>query len=417
MSCSSPRPAGELAVKAQLVGHHLREPGNFHRVHQDVLPVAGAELESAEQFDELRVQPGDAGFHQGVLAGGGDLLVDLLLAAGDDLLDPRRVDSPVGDEFLQRTSGDLAADGIEGRADDHAGRVVDDDVDAGGLLERADVPPLAADDTALHVVGGDVDRADGVFGGVVGGVPLDGLEDQLAGLGFDGVAGLGEFLLDDAGDVGVGVLGGHVEDLLAGLVGGHVGDLHQLGLLLGDEVVEVAVLGDEGLFLLVQGPLAGLEVAFLGGEGLHLLVDRVLALREAFLLAAEFLAGFLGLLVELLAELDELALGGGFGLGADLACVGFGGGADRGDFGVEGLSADAGVVEAEGGDGGGADDGAGDADEGGDSGGEVGKHARQRHEDSFRGVCAKRDRQADATRGIDGIGPAGIRGPVRPVRS
>src|SRR5581483_3589536 len=39
-------------------------------------------------------------------------------------------------------------------------RVVDDDVDPGQVLECADVPTLAADDPALHVVGGKLDERD-----------------------------------------------------------------------------------------------------------------------------------------------------------------------------------------------------------------------------------------------------------------
>ena len=68
--------------------------------------------------------------------------------------------------------GDLAANHVEAADDDHAGRVVDDHVDAGRLLERADVAALAADDPALHLVAGDVDRAGGRLGGVGGGKPL-----------------------------------------------------------------------------------------------------------------------------------------------------------------------------------------------------------------------------------------------------
>ena len=42
-----------------------------------------------------------------------------------------------------------------------AGRVVDDHVDAGRLLEAADVAPFAADDAALHVVRRQLDDRDG----------------------------------------------------------------------------------------------------------------------------------------------------------------------------------------------------------------------------------------------------------------
>ena len=64
------------------------------------------------------------------------------------------MDAAVGDELGERDPGDLAADRVEARDDDGLGRVVDDQVDAGRLLEGADVAALAADDPALHLVAG-----------------------------------------------------------------------------------------------------------------------------------------------------------------------------------------------------------------------------------------------------------------------
>ena len=66
----------------------------------------------------------------------------------------------------------LAPVGIKARKDDGARRVVDDQVDAvGGELERADVPPFAADDASLQLL---VPREvrDGRFDGVLGGRAL-----------------------------------------------------------------------------------------------------------------------------------------------------------------------------------------------------------------------------------------------------
>ena len=73
---------------------------------------------------------------------------------GDDLLDARGMDAAVGDQLGQRQAGDLAADGVEAADMTTPGGVVDDHVDAGRLLEGADVAALAADDPALHLVAG-----------------------------------------------------------------------------------------------------------------------------------------------------------------------------------------------------------------------------------------------------------------------
>ena len=67
-------------------------------------------------------------------------------------------------DLLTADPGDLAADRVEARQDDGLGRVVDDQVDPGSRLEGADVPALAADDAAFHLVAGNVDGAGGGLG-------------------------------------------------------------------------------------------------------------------------------------------------------------------------------------------------------------------------------------------------------------
>ena len=80
---------------------------------------------------------------------------------------------PSAISLLSEMPGDLAADRIEAADDHHAGRVVDDDVDAGRFFEGADVAPFAADDAALHFVAGNIDGAGRGFGRVGGGVALN----------------------------------------------------------------------------------------------------------------------------------------------------------------------------------------------------------------------------------------------------
>ena len=88
--------------------------------------------------------------------------------------------------------------------DDRLGRVVDDQVDPGGLFEGADVAPLAADDPALHLVRRQVDDRDRVFRGVIRGDALDGGDDHVAGLLVGVLAGAP---LDRPGDLDRVVLG------------------------------------------------------------------------------------------------------------------------------------------------------------------------------------------------------------------
>ena len=192
MSCSRPARRARIGVQPHFFGHHAGDERHFDRMPQHVLAVAGAVVQAAEQVDDSLVEAADAGFLDGFFAESLDLRLDLLLRFGDDLLDPRRMDAAVGDELVERDFGDFAADGVE-RADDHdAGRVVDDDVDAGGLFERADVASFAADDAALHFVAGNIDRAGRGFGGVGGGETLNRREQDFFRLY---VGDRGDFLL------------------------------------------------------------------------------------------------------------------------------------------------------------------------------------------------------------------------------
>ena len=60
---------------------------------------------------------------------------------------------PSASRRLERQPGDLAPHAVEARQQHRARGVVDDEVDPGERLERADVAPLAADDAALELVG------------------------------------------------------------------------------------------------------------------------------------------------------------------------------------------------------------------------------------------------------------------------
>ena len=164
-------------------------------------------------------------------------LVGLVLHLLDDLLDARRVNAAVGDQPFDRLLGDLAAVGIEARQDDGAGRVVDDQVDAGGELERADVAALAADDASLEVVARQIDDRHGRFDGVLGGAALDGLGDVVLGAVDGRFARLGVEPLQQVGGVVARLALDLLDQQLLGLVGGQAGDALELVLLLGDELL------------------------------------------------------------------------------------------------------------------------------------------------------------------------------------
>src|SRR5205085_11662155 len=126
----------------------------------------------------------NAGFVCRLLPNLDDLRVDFLARLVDDFLDTPRVDAAVGDELLQCQARDLAPNGIEAGYDDGVRSVVDDHVDAGGELERADVPAFAADDPPLHPVIRERHGGHRALSRVLGGDALNGEGDDLLSLPF-----------------------------------------------------------------------------------------------------------------------------------------------------------------------------------------------------------------------------------------
>jgi hypothetical protein len=150
-------------------------------VPEHVLAVAGAVLEPAEDLDDLLVEVAAVGLEDGLLPGLHDEVVELGLRLVVHLLDPSRLDPAVLDQLLQRQPRDLAAETVERREDDRLRRVVDDEVDARQVLERPDVPALAADDPALHVVRGQVHDRHGRFRRVACGYALKRVRHEVPG--------------------------------------------------------------------------------------------------------------------------------------------------------------------------------------------------------------------------------------------
>lgn len=68
------------------------------------------------------------------------------------------------------------------RKDDGFGRVIDDQINAGSSLQRADIAPFTADDASLHVFAGQSHGGDGLFPHIVSGITLDGAGKDFLGL-------------------------------------------------------------------------------------------------------------------------------------------------------------------------------------------------------------------------------------------
>ena len=242
------------------------------------------------------------------------------LRLGHQLLDARGMDAPILDQPLHGQTRDFPPDGVEAADDDHAGRIVHDDIHAGGLLEGPDVPPFAADNPALHVVVRDIHRGDRHFAGLLGRVPLDGRTDDLAALVVGDLLGFLHLALDEGGHVVLAFVLQAFEQQLPGFLHVHPGDLEQLVLLLGDQDGELLVLEFHVAEPPVQLLFLLLDRLFLLLEQFGLPLQDILALGQPRFVFAQLGAGLVRLGGELLLLLD--GLGGGLDLGGfdDILC-------------------------------------------------------------------------------------------------
>jgi hypothetical protein len=304
------RALGRLHARPELGGHHTRQVRALERVLEDVLAVARPVAEAAEDLDELLVHLPAVRLEDGLLPGLADEVVDLRLRPVVHLLDAGRVDAAVLDELDQRQLGHLAADSVERREHDRLRGVVDDEVDAGEVLEGADVPALAADDPPLHVVRGQLDDRDRRLRGVARRHPLKRVGDEIPRTTLGVRAGFLLELAHHAGQVVAHELLRALQHLRLRLLDGEARDPLQL--------LQLVVLGLLGLLLEllevrlpVQEPLlAPLEL----GE---LAVDLLLFGDDALFDLGDLCALALQLLLDVCPELERLLACLDLGFAAD----------------------------------------------------------------------------------------------------
>ena len=162
-----------------LGGHDARELHHLEGVLEHVLPVARPEAQPAEDLHELVAELSAVRLEHRLLTGLPDVLVQLGLGEVVHLLDTRRMNPSVLDQLQQRHPRDLTTNAVERGEHDGIGRVVDDEVDAREMFERADVAALPPDDAPFHVVRLELDERDGRLRGCARRDPLQGVGDEV----------------------------------------------------------------------------------------------------------------------------------------------------------------------------------------------------------------------------------------------
>ena len=191
------RPPEHVAARAGFGGDVRREMHDLAGVLQQIVAEVVSELEASHEPCQPRVQVEHAQAERRLRAGFLGERFELLPDLGDDLLDAGGVDPAVLEEPLNGNARDLAPHRVERRQQNRARRVVDDDVDPGGHLEGADVPALATDDPAFHLVGGERDERDRGFDRILHAHPLGRIDDEPP---RGAVGAFARFLLDAPGE-------------------------------------------------------------------------------------------------------------------------------------------------------------------------------------------------------------------------
>src|SRR5690606_37488911 len=127
-------PAGNRHVGPQLHGHEAGQVGDLLGVLEDVLAVAGPEVETPQQVDQFGVEPVHPHVVHGLLTRFADALLHFPFGLLVHLLDAGRVNAPVGHQLGQGDAGLLPADGVEAGQHHGLGRIIDDQVNAGQSL-------------------------------------------------------------------------------------------------------------------------------------------------------------------------------------------------------------------------------------------------------------------------------------------
>ena len=83
--------------------------GYLNGVLQNVLAIAGAVVQAAQQLLQFGMQAADAGLQHGTLTLGADHSVHLTLGLLHHLLDMRGMDAAVSDQLFQGQTGHLTA--------------------------------------------------------------------------------------------------------------------------------------------------------------------------------------------------------------------------------------------------------------------------------------------------------------------
>ena len=297
-----------LRIQSELGSHHSAEISCLTRMLKQVLAIARAVFHLTDDTDKLRMQAVDTEVDSRTLTRLDNLVVELFLHLGNDLLDTCRMDTAVSHELVEGQTADLTTHRVESRDDDGLRRIVDNDLHPACCLERTDVSTLTADDTTLHLIIINMEDAHRVLDSGLRSDTLNGLDDNLLCLHVGIELRLVYHLIDITGGIHLGLVLHALHKAVLGFLGRDTGDFFELGTLLLLHLVEILLLHGHELLLILQTLLFTLHILTDLSEFLLLLVQRELALLELVLSDLHLLVVSLNLLIQFTFLIEETLL-------------------------------------------------------------------------------------------------------------
>src|SRR5450830_499299 len=234
-------------VNPQVGSHDTGKVGDFKRVDQHVLSVRSPELQPSQSPHQLLIQIVNPRFEDRLFAGLPYFILDLRFRLFIHLLDPGRLNPSIDNQLLECQPSDLSPHRIKTGQYYRLGRVVDDEIYTGQVLEGPDVPTLLADYPSFNLVGGKRNTLYGCLCHVFRSTSLNSkryyLPCPLLGL-FTGPCLL---LLDRPRDLEFNLILQGLDKVVLGFLGGHAGDFLEDAFLFSCSFCQFVFLGLEML--------------------------------------------------------------------------------------------------------------------------------------------------------------------------
>ena len=142
----------QLLIQSQFSGHDAGKSRYFRRMLQNILPIAIAITQTAKQLCQLTRHPIDTELENRFITNLHDGFIQLAGHFFNNLFNSARLNTPIFHQDFQCLAGNFTTNRIEARHRNHIRGIINDQINAGCLLNRLDISSFTADNSPLHVL-------------------------------------------------------------------------------------------------------------------------------------------------------------------------------------------------------------------------------------------------------------------------